>query len=233
MRSNKLSLVILAILFSITSLSAQTDSLRYNSQVQFHLVNGYSLSYLSFFNSSSAYRIKMDIALRGSSGTDDVNSSHYYQNSGALVNDDNTGSSSSNSTQSLNFSVHYIWRAKVNNDINFYTGIGPVISYSRDNSDNTNEHPATLTSEYYKNISVTTSSSFGLGVQVSMWFDFQVAEKILLLAEFDLNGTYNWNKWKSTSENHSQSSSKSEYIRDGHSWNYNLYNLKIGIAYSF
>ena len=80
MKHSKLSLIVLAVLFSSISLFAQTDSVSYNSQVQFHLYGGYSLSYLNFISPNTAIRYTGDLWLR----FDERNGDGTYSNASQI-----------------------------------------------------------------------------------------------------------------------------------------------------
>jgi hypothetical protein len=236
MQHSKSSLIVLAILFSAVSLLAQTDSVSYKKQLQFHLINGYSLSYLNLFCPSSGLRFKIDLGLDGSSGNSDREQNYYNDgsnNSASEVQKYNEERSSS--SQNLNLIVNYLWLSNITKEVRLYLGLGPMISLSRYNSESDQDRSATLYYSASKSNSKTISSSFGLGIQGVIGLECVIAEKFLLLAEFNLNGTYTWDHWKNTSEDRSPSISlnRTENIEDGNSWNYGLNNLKIGIAYRF
>lgn len=229
MKHSQLSLIVLTVLFSSISLFAQTDSVSYKSQLQFHLINGYSLSYLNLFCPSSGIRFKVDIGLNGSSGNKD-RSQNYYSiiNKSQKFKDD-----MANSAQYFNLSVSYMWRSNIAKGINLYLGIGPLISYSRNHTENNSETMPSTENSYSKSFYETTSSTFGFGIQGVLGVECNITEKISLLAEFNLNGTYSWDHWKYIYETQYVNLNRTENTEDGNTWNYGLNNLKIGIAYRF
>ncbi len=231
MKSSKSALVILTILFSSGLLFAQTDSVKCNSQIQFHLINGYSLSYLNLFNSTTGIRFKVDLGLNGASTNSERNQSNYNNGSTSDVQKNNEDGSSS--SQSFNLVANYMWRSSITKDVHLYLGVGPLVSFNRYNYERNQHSIATAyypaSSSNYKNISTT----LGLGIQGVIGFECVITEKISLLAEFNLNGTYSWDHWKNTSENQPTGISRTESTSDGNSWNYGLNNLKIGISYNF
>ena len=106
MRSSKLFVSIAVILFSFTSLFyAQSDSVGYKSQLQFHLVNGYSLSYLNSLSNSSALRYKLDFNL--SFGKENSDGSSSYTSSNSSSSSTSTGTNDVNS-QLLSFTTQYL-----------------------------------------------------------------------------------------------------------------------------
>ena len=234
MQHSKLSLTVLAVFFSSISLFAQTDSVKCNSQIQFHLINGYSLSYFNLLSSSTGLRFKADLGLNGSSGNSEQ--SQIYYNNGSNNSADDVQKSKedrSSSSQYFNLAVNYFWLSNIAKEIHLYLGVGPLISFSRYNSENDRERNAISNYPASRSVYETTSSSLGLGIQGVIGIECPVTEKISLLAEFNLNGTYSWDRWKSKSEDQSVGLSRIETTNDGNSWNYGLNNLKIGIAYNF
>ncbi len=231
---SKSVLIALAILFSSISLFAQTDSAKCNSQIQFHLVNGYSLSYLNLLSASSGIRFKIDVGLSGSSGNSERIQSYYNNGSNISASEvQKFKEDRASSSQYLNLAINYFWLSNITKKIRLYFGIGPLINFSRYISENNQERNATSYYPADESIYETTSSSLGLGVQGMIGLECTVTEKISLLAEFDLNGTYSWDHWKNMSESKPIGQSRTESTNDGNSWNYGLNNLKIGIAYNF
>lgn len=234
MSRSKSVFIVITILFSSISLFSQTDSVKCNSQIQFHLINGYSLSYINLLSSSTGIRFKADLGLNGFSGN--IERSQIYYNNGANNSTDDVQKfkeDRSSSSQYLNLAVNYFWLSSITKEIRLYLGVGPLISFSRYNSKNDQERNATLYYPASKSIYETTSSSLGLGIQGVIGIECTVTEKISLLAEFNLNGTYSWDHWKNKSESQPVGLNRTESTNDGNSWNYGLNNLKIGIAYNF
>lgn len=234
MKCPKLSTGILILLLSSSSYFAQTDSLKLNSQVQFHLLNGYSLSYLNILSSSSGIRFKVDLGLFGSSG-DSENAQRYYNNPAVNSPSDiqKYNEDLSSNSQFLNLAVNYIWLAEITKDLRLYLGAGPLVSLTRYSNENTQDRSATAYYPASKSKSKNTNSSFGLGVQGVAGIECAVTEKISLLAEFNLDCTYSWDHRSYSSESQPVVLSRTESTYEGNSWNYALNNLKIGIAYSF
>lgn len=230
MKHLKLSLIVLAILFSSISLFAQTDSVKCNSQIQFHLINGYSLSYLNMLSPSTGLRFKADLGLSGSF-EDSENNESYYGNSLNTVHkyklDNNSNS------QYLNLVVNYCWLSNITKEVRLYLGIGPLISFSRESNERNSETITTSPNGASKSMNESTKSFIGLGIQGVLGIECAVTEKISLLAEFNLNGTYSWNHWNNKGEYQSEELTGIESTSDSNSWNYGLNNLKIGIAYNF
>ncbi|PKL83704.1 MAG: hypothetical protein CVV24_03720 [Ignavibacteriae bacterium HGW-Ignavibacteriae-3] len=234
MKRSKLLIGILIIFLSASSIFAQTEPLKCNSQVQFHLVNGYSLSYLTMFSSSSGIRLKVDLGLFGSS-SDSEHTQRYY-------NDPSVNSSTdvqkykedqSSNSQFINVTVNYHWLAELTKDLKLYLGAGPLIRLTRYSSENTQDRSATSYYSASKSNNKNTNSSFGLGVQGVVGIECSVTQKLSLLAEFNLDCTYSWDHRSYSSQSQPVVLSRTESTYDGNSWNYALNNLKIGIAYNF
>lgn len=234
MQHSKSSLIVLAVFFSSISLFAQTDSLKCNSQIQFHLINGYSLSYLNLLSSSTGLRFKADLGFGGStSNLENVQNNYSSGSSNSGFDIQKSNEERSSSTQSLNFSLNYFWFANIIKEIKLYVGIGPMIGFSRYSNEYNQGRIATSYYNESKYFNEATFSSIGIGFQGVIGIECPVTEKISLLAEFNLSGTYSWDYWKNKSENQGTLSGRTESTINGNSWNYGLNNLKIGIAYNF
>ena len=233
MRQSKLSLIVLTILFSSISLFAQTDSVKCNSQIQFHLINGYSLSYLSMLSPTTGLRFKVDLGLNGSSSNLDSEENHFNSGTGNNSIVQKVNNDGSNSSQYVNLTANYFWLSNITKDIRLYLGMGPLLNFSRSGYKNNYDTAATSYYPASKSSQETTSYSFGLGFQGAIGLECRVTDKISLLAELNLNGTYSWSHSKDISEDHNSGWNRTERTSDGNSWSYGLNNIKIGIAYNF
>ncbi|NJD22350.1 MAG: hypothetical protein FIA82_06720 [Melioribacter sp.] len=234
MKRSKLLLLLIAVLTTNISLLAQNDSVSYKSQLQFNLINGYSLSYLNLFCTSSGIRFKIDLGAHGSfQNLDRSQSSSDNSLNNPFSQQQKFNEEQENVTQNFNIVVNYLWISNIAKEVNLYLGIGPLISYYRTHSENNSKDVPTTQNNYNKSFYEITSSSFGLGLQGVVGVECNLTEKISLLAEFNLNGSYSWDHWKFSDENETTSLSRAENTEDGHSWNYELNNIKIGIAYRF
>lgn len=234
MRHSRLSLIVLAIIISAISLFAQTDSVKCNSQIQFHLINGYSLSYLSMLSPATGVRFKADLGLNGSSSNSDHLQNYFNSGSNSSASDEQRYTEDgSSSSQSLNLVVNYLWFSNITKEMRLYLGVGPMISFSRYDNEHNQNRSASSFYEADKSYYETTSSSFGLGFQAILGIECFITEKISLNAEFNLNGTYNWNHSMNKSGSQQTGWSKAETTVDGNSWNYGLNNLKIGVSFNF
>lgn len=234
MKRSKLLLLSIALLTTNISLFAQNDSVSYKNQLQFNLINGYSLSYVNLFCPSSGLRFKVDLGFNGSSEKSDNIQNYFNSNPNNQSNDQQKfNEDHTNSSQYFNLVVNYIWISNITKEINLYMGIGPLISYSRNHSEDNDDAIFSIQNNNSKSIFESTSSFFGLGLQGVVGVECNMTEKISLFAEFNLDGTYSWEYWKYSSENQTTSLSRTENTEDGNSWNYELNNIKIGIAYRF
>ncbi len=234
MKRTKSSLIALTIFFSSISLFAQTDSVKCNSQIQFHLVNGYSLSYLNMLSSSTGMRFKVDLALNGSSSNSDQVQNYFSSGSNNPPSDiQKFNNDRSSDSQIINLIANYLWISNIVKEIRLYVGIGPMVSFSRYSNENTQDRSAASYYSASNSFNEQTSSSFGLGLQGTIGLECLVTEKISLLAEFNLDGTYSWVHWKDRNGNQQETLSRTETTEDGNSWGYGLNNLKIGISYNF
>jgi hypothetical protein len=112
-------------------------------------------------------------------------------------------------------------------------GGGPMLSFGRSSSEEHSDRGATSYYPASKSFNEYSSKSFGVGFKGSVGIECGITKRLSLLTEFNLEGTYNWDNWKSRNESLEPGSSATETTDDGHSWNYALSNLRIGIAYNF
>lgn len=234
------SLLLTTILFTNFSFAQTCDSTcceQPKSQIQFHLVNDYSVSYLKMLTPSSGLRFKIDLGLSGSSGDVDATNKHIYSNnqtsSQDRTEDDNT------SSQYVNLVFNYMMFHKLADEVSCYWGAGPLLSYSRYSSESNSDwrYVNQNQNDMHKSMSEFTNSTFGVGLQLAIGMEVLITQKLSLLAEFNLNGTYSWNNYSSSSRDEIKGSnlynSESNNESKGTSWNYGLNRLKLGIAYRF
>ena len=227
-------LSILAVFFSSVLTYAQSDSSKSNSQFQFHLVNGFSLSYLRVTEASSGLRFKIDVGLLGTLGDGEYIQHYSTQNSnGVPAEVQNSNNDESSNSQSLKINVNYLWFSNIAEGIRVYFGAGPAVNYNRLTSEINRDIHGTAFYPASKSLNKQTSSSFELGLMGAIGIECSISEKLSLLAEYNLEGTYIWGKSESRSENQLPSKSITESTENNNSWNYRLSNLKIGIAYKF
>ena len=233
MGSSKLFVSITAILFLLTSLLfAQTDSVNYKSQVQFHLVNGYSLSYLNSLSNSSALRYKLDFGFSVGKTNNDGSNSSSWGNSGS--------SSSSTATddhnyQMLSLTVQYLSYPLNEKNIKIFIGAGPFISLDRTFSSGTSNQ-IWRDGQQTSNETVSLRYSLNIGIGGSTGVECLITKNISLIGEYGITAGYGWSEQKNTSKtNQSLSPQKSEYHYDisSNGWNIGLGNLRLGIAFRF
>lgn len=230
MQHSKLSLIVLAVFFSSISLFAQTDSVKYNSQIQFHLYGSYSLSYLNFISPNSAIRYTADLYLRF--GGIDGTSSDSFQ-SGTTFNSKKEQSNQNNI--SVNLSTQYLFYLQAKEKINLYAGGGPLINYSKNYRRTTTDYEQSLSQPNpTKGVSEGSGYSFGLGVRGVAGIECYITKEISLLAEYGIYFSYNWEKTTWTGESKSQTNvyvSKGE--TDNKFWDASLNSIKLGVSYRF
>jgi hypothetical protein len=221
----------LLVIILLTNISfAQADSTYVKNQIQFHLVNDYSVSYLKMFAPTSGLRLKVDLGLSGSKQNSDDKNEFTEPETETLV---DRNSERDFNSQYVNLVLNYLRFVSPTDDIKIYYGAGPLLSFSRDEN---NYHSDILpTASYSSNQSSSeiVTRSFGIGLQLVAGIECPITTKLSLLAEFNLNGTYSWNYWSSMSEDKSATTSVQSNVEEGTSWNYGLNQLKLGIAYRF
>ena len=233
MRTSKLFVSVIAILFLLTaSLFAQTDSVNYKSQVQFHLVNGYSLSYLNSLSNSSALRYKLDFNLSVGKENSDGTHSSSSGNSSYL---NSTSGTDENSSQMLNFTVQYLWYLVNELSVRVFLGAGPFILLNRNFWSGSNDQTQNDGSKYY-NSAETLQYSLGIGLGGVAAVECFVTRRISLIGEYGILGNYSWGKQKySNKYKASPNQPVSEYTNESNTngWNLGLGNLRLGIAFRF
>lgn len=237
MRKFTLASLLLTIIL-LTSISfAQTDSSCTKSQIQFHLVNDYSVSYLKMLTPTSGLRFKIDLGLSGSSGDVEGTNKHVYGTN--LTSSEDRTADNKSSSQYVNLVFNYMMFHKLADEVSFYWGAGPLLSYSRYSSETNSDwrYVSQNQNDIHKGKSEYSDRTLGVGLQMAIGMEVLITQKLSLLAEFNLNGTYSWNNYSSSSRNETKgsnlSNSESKNESDGTSWNYGLNRLKLGIAYRF
>ncbi|MEW6701393.1 MAG: hypothetical protein AB1298_01620 [Bacteroidota bacterium] len=232
MRSSKLSFFVLLILLSSSFLFAQTDSSGYNSQLQFHLVNGYSLSYLNSLSNSSALRYKLDFNLSVQKVNNDLSSS--FPSSIGNYSYSSAGKSESNS-QMLNFTTQYLWYPLNESLVRIFLGAGPFISLNRifryESADQTQNDG----SKSYNSYEIL-QYSLGIGIGGTAGVECFVTKQLSLIGEYGISGSYSWGKRRySNKYNSSPNQSVSENTNESNTngWSIGLGNLRLGIAFRF
>ncbi|MBI3124237.1 MAG: hypothetical protein HYZ10_07520 [Ignavibacteriales bacterium] len=229
------SLLLTTILLTNFSFAQTCDSTCTKDQIQFHLVNDYSVSYLKMLTPTSGLRYKIDLGLSGSTGDEDVANKYIYGTNQTSFQDGNDENNSS--SQYVNLVFNYMMFHKLADEVSFYWGAGPLLSYSRSHSESISDRKNINQNQtYFSNSkSERTSSFIGAGLQLALGMEVSITQKLSFLAEFNLNGTYSWNKYSysSTSSESQSSSNRNEHTENGNSWSYGLNQLKLGIAYRF
>jgi len=233
MRHPKLLIVIFAILFSAGSISSQTDSSRYNSQIQFHLVNGYSLSYLNSLSDLSAFRFKLDLGFSFNDGSSD-------ENSGPGLPSSLPGSSNSNerknNSQLITVVVQYLNYPYKASDLRLFWGVGPFVSLNRYFNQTTINYkpPQGSSQNRASQFSENENYNFGIGINSVIGIEWFITSKISLIGEYSISVSYSWIKEKYSNvqyEDKPISSYSSE--TSGTNWGISLSNIKLGFAYRF
>ncbi|KAF0141680.1 MAG: hypothetical protein FD122_1235 [Stygiobacter sp.] len=211
---------------------AQTDSTCTKDKIQFHLVNDYSVSYLKMLSPTSGLRFKIDLGLNGTSSKQENDFRSVYNSSQETISHSND--EPERNSQYANVVFGYTLVSKPIDKVSIYFVAGPLISYSRNSTKSNADRTYFETTEFenYKNEDV--NETIGIGLQLALGVDLEITNKLSLLAEFDLNGTYGWNSGSYMSEYYYDSRRNfHETTYSGTSWNYGLNRLKLGIAYRF
>lgn len=233
MRHLKSSLILVTTLFLSMSLFAQTDSVKCNSQIQFHLINGYSLSYLNSISDQSAFRFKLDLGFSINDGSRD-------ENIGPDLSSRILGSTNlierKNNSQLITVVAQYLNFPYKISGFRLFWGVGPFVSFNRNFYQATTEfQPPQGSSQIKTNqFSENENYNFGIGINSVIGIECFVTNKISLIGEYGLSISYEWIK-ESYSNVYSENKSISSYSRDtsGTNWGISLSNIKLGFAYHF
>ncbi len=231
MRTSNLFISTPVVLFLLAaSLLAQPDSVSYKSQFQFHLVNGYSLSYLNFLSNSSALRYKLDFNLSVRKGNSDGSN---YSFSGNSNYSNSISASSENNFQSLNFAVQYLWYPLNESVVRIFLGAGPLISFNRNFGKNY-EEPTYYDGSKNYNSYESLQYSFGIGINGTAGVECFITRQLSFIGEYGISGSYSWTTQKNSSTSRSASSiSGYTYESNANGWNIGLGNLRLGVAFRF
>ncbi|MCL4549323.1 MAG: hypothetical protein M1495_12225 [Bacteroidetes bacterium] len=243
MRSSKLFVSVSAILFLLTtSLFAQSDSVSYKSQIQFNLVNGYSLSYLNSLTNTSAirYRINLNLSVGHSNGDGSRSDFSNYDSDTYSNHNSYTYSNSreqDNNSQSLSFSVGYITYPVEESIFRMFLGAGPYCVLER-NYQKVSFFEKQSTGYNNTNSNETLTYSLGLGVNGVMGFECFIAKQISLIGEYGVYAKYYWGRDKSASSSNSQNNSSTSdngnsSENNSHGWNAGFSSLMLGVAFRF
>lgn len=235
MRSSKFFVSASAILFLLTtSFFAQPDSVGYKSQLQFHLVNGYSLSYINSLSNSSALRYKLDFNLSVGKGNSDGSNSSFSGNSNYLNSTSGTGE---NNSQMLSFAAQYLWYPLNESLVRMFLGAGPFISLNRIFWSESGDQTQNDGSKYYHS-NESLQYSLGLGIGGVAGVECFVTKQLSIIGEYGISGSYIWTKQKMSNTQGSThyapgSISGNTYESNSNGWNVGLGTLRLGVAFRF
>jgi hypothetical protein len=225
---------------------AQTDSVNYKSQIQFNLINGYSLSYLNSLTNASAIRYRVNLNLSvGHSNEDGSYSDFSNFNSDTYSNHNSqtrlNSNEQDNNSQSLSFSVGYFSYPIRESIFRMFLGAGPYCVFERNyqknlSGDNTDNSYNTYANT--KNANETWTYSLGLGINGVLGFECFITKQISLIGEYGVYAKYYWGKEKYSTSSNSQntdsiSSNGSSSENNSYGWNVGLSSLMLGIAFRF
>lgn len=235
MRNFKLVSSLLTIIFLTNiSFAQECDSTccsQLNNQLQFQFVGGFSLSYVKMLSNENGFRFKIGFWLSGSGGNRTSKNENYYGNQ---VSTNNQKSDDNSSYQDADLAFSYLQYVQLNKKLKLYLGAGPYLNYyrrySESNYDSYYIQPTDVST--YENNYENYGSTLSIGLQFVAGIDLELTSSLTLLAEYSLEGTHSW--FKENSDSYSLSN-KNRNVRnaDGAVWNYNIGNLKLGIAYLF
>ncbi len=225
--------LIAAILFLSASIFAQTDSLNCKSQVQFHLVNGYSVSYLNFYSEQSALRLKLDL---GFSFNDDSGDQKNSPGLDSRIPDNTVTRKNKNNSQFIMIQAEYLNYPYKISGLRLFWGGGPFLSYDRSFYQTTTEQYEDQGLNVYRSNQLFEDEdySFSAGIVSAVGVELSITQNISLIGEYNFYIKYKWFKKKYESiliGTQPISSYFNETSTAG--WNLSLSNIKLGISYRF
>lgn len=195
-----------------------------SSAVQFHLIGGYAVSYLSPLSTNSSFRITADFNLNSSSleGPSKSNSPSYTQD---------IDRSSDYSSYGVDVVVSYVYSTAMTVNSSFYFGFGPAVRYSKSSNDGTYvEHPS-ASSSGFRNEYGDRAVDWGVGARAIVGLQAQLTTTVSLLAEYQISAFHLWRENRSKSSYSSPYSSGSNWSSiDQKGWEFTLNSIRLGIA---
>lgn len=231
MRSIKIFIALSVFLLSTGSLFAQKDSVRYCSQIQFHIVGGYSLSFLNSFSNESALRYKIDLYLDASGSNTDLNT----KASNPTISQIENGSRKYESNkQMVNFAVHYLIYPISKSVFRMFIGGGPALTLNRDFYKTDEAYEAQVSSGKQVTDYEDLNYSLNIGGEGVIGFECFISNQISLVGEYGVAASYGWTKQKTVIENDTQSYKNENVVEyNGNKWSVGFQSFRLGVAFRF
>lgn len=224
------------ILFTIPSFtsparqaSAPSDSsaISRRDAIQFHLVGGYALSYVSFSSEQSALRFTGDVSYSG-------NSLEGPMKSTSPSNFQNTDETSEGHSYAIDVTVSYLHSLDVTDNTFFYFGLGPSARYARTYQKNTYTETASTNPQPYNSKNENRTTDWGIGIRVIAGVESSLSSDVSVLAEYQLSGFTTWSLTNYKSSYWSGPSLTSYTTdTDRRGWQVVFHSIKLGIAVHF
>lgn len=196
--------------------------------IQFHLVGGYALSYVSSRSEQSALRFTGDVSYSGSSLEGPMKST----SSPSTV--QNTDETSEGHSYAIDVTVSYLHSLDVTDNTFFYFGLGPSARYARTYQKNTYNETASTDPQPYNSKNENRTTDWGIGIRVIAGVESSLSSDVSVLAEYQLSGFTTWSHTNYKSSYWSGPSSTSYTTeRDRRGWQVEFHSIKLGIAVHF
>ena len=216
--NNRILLLIFLTITVYFSTQAQIQSLDSTSlkegiwALQFGIAGNFTLTSFQGSTIGAKYQLSDKNAIRGGITINGSTNDGTTSNSGSV---DNTsygttpGSSSTNSAN-VSFVLQYLWYMNPNGPVHFYTGLGPLVSYSYSKSSTDNPDLITIYNNgsyqgYWEGqSSASTSTQWGVGGSGIIGVEWFACRWLSLHADYNESIQY---RWSSSSSSHGNTSS--------------------------
>ena len=208
-----LALVSMIVSFSSHAQSSDSASLKDGTwALDFGIAGNFTLTSFQGSTFGALYRISEKNAIRGGITINGSTNDGTTSNSGSIADTSDGSAPGSNSTKSatVSFVVQYLWYMNPNSPVHFFTGLGPLVSYSYSKYSTDNPYLYSLNNNgsnqgYWVNDAYGSSSTQwgagGSGVVGVEWF---ACRWLSLHADYSESIQY---RWGSNSSNQDWSSS--------------------------
>lgn len=202
--------------FSSPAQSQSSDSNSLKDDIwalQFGITGNFTL--ISFQGSTigALYRISEKNAIRGGITINGYTNDGTTLNSGSNNDTSYGAGSGSNSTKSANvsFVVQYLWYMNPNGPVHFYTGLGPLVSYSysKSSTDNPsrdgyyNNNSGTYQEYWITQLSTSNATQWGAGGSGVVGVEWFACRWLSLHADYNESIQYRWGSNSSSEESSS------------------------------
>jgi len=184
----KFFVILSAVLFALNPLYAQQDSMKageYKNSIQLYVLTVPGLSYTRMLSKTSEIRLSLEAD--GFFDSYESKSERRHIQDSTLIKR-NYESSGDIIDQDIRISAVYNYYMRYGESLRFYAGLGPYIG--RGYYSNEQEQKNLDQDDLFR--STNNTKSFSLGISFNTGLEFDISERIALLAEYRLRGERIW-----------------------------------------